>query len=76
MEPRLVFGHHQQVVRQDGMSTASGAQPTSAATARRARSSAARALRPAWWIEEGLPVTASAARTASITSGRTGAVAL
>ncbi len=50
--------------------------PTRLATWPRARSIAARAVRPAEWTEEGLPPIARAQATASAASIRIGAVAL
>ncbi len=50
--------------------------PTNRATSPRDRSTAARAVRPAAWTEDGLPPIARAQATASAASGRIGAVAL
>jgi hypothetical protein len=56
--------------------TASGLAPTSAATLALARSSARRAARPKACTEDALPIRPSSSAIASITSGRTGALAL
>ncbi|CVI61908.1 exported hypothetical protein [Agrobacterium salinitolerans str. Hayward 0363] len=49
--------------------------PASAATSRRAVSTAARAARPSRWTEDGLPASASADTRTSRTAGKSGAVA-
>jgi hypothetical protein len=56
--------------------TPRGETAASAATASRACSTIARASRPSWWIEEGLPTRSNAAAQASRASARKGAVAL
>jgi len=50
--------------------------PTSDATSRRALSTIARALRPAVWTDEGLPLARSASTMASNAAGLRGLVAL
>ena len=55
---------------------APGSAPTAAATCARACSTAARAARPAWCTDEGLPAISSACTIACFTAARRGAVAL